>query len=76
MEETSTSTRQPEIEKIKVAYAQIIVGSTVEKPCFQIQYREVGKDYDTIGFGSFCLKNVFEWRDEYLEVVSDKEEEE
>lgn len=71
MEETKRSTLQTEIEKTKVTYAQIIVGGTVDKPYFQIQYHEIGKDYDNIGFGSYYLKNVFEWRDKYLEVVLD-----
>lgn len=30
----------------------------------------VGKDYDNIGFGPYCLNNVFNWREQYLEVVS------
>lgn len=56
--------------KTKVDRAIIIVEGTREKPYFGILYHEVGKDYDNIGFGSYCLNNVFNWREQYLEVVS------
>lgn len=31
-------------------------------------YNEIGKDYDNIGFGSYDLNNVFDWKEQYLEV--------
>lgn len=60
--------------KIKVDHAIIIVEGTREKPYFGIRYHEVGKDYGNIGFGSYCLNNVFDWKDQYLDIVSDKGE--
>lgn len=28
------------------------------------------EDEDRIGFGSYCLTNVFNWREQYLDIVS------
>lgn len=59
--------------KTKVDRAIIIVEGTREKPCFGILYHEIGKDHSNIGFGSYCLANVFNWRDQYLEIVNKEE---
>lgn len=56
-------------ERIEVDKAMIIVEGTKEKPYFEILYHEVGKDYDIVGFGSYDLNNVFDWKEQYLEVV-------
>lgn len=61
-----------ENEKIKVTSIEIIVEGEKENPYFEIKYREVGKNYNNIGYGSFCLDNVLEWRDNCFEVVKRK----
>ena len=66
MRELTTKT---DMERTKVDKAMIIVEGTKEKPYFEILYHEVGKDYDNIGFGSYDLNNVFDWKEQYLEVV-------
>ena len=55
--------------KSKVDKAIIIVSGTKEKPYFEILYHLLGEDDDHIGFGSYCLTNVFNWRERYLEIV-------
>ena len=55
--------------KSKVDKAIIIVSGTKEEPYFEILYHLLGEDEDHIGFGSFCLTNVFNWREQYLEIV-------
>ena len=56
-------------EKIKTHFAKIVVGGTVEKPCFSIWYFDpADKDYH-IGFSSFCLDYVFEWFGEEFEII-------
>lgn len=55
--------------KSKVDKAIIIVSGTKEEPYFEILYHLLGEDEDRIGFGSFCLNNVFNWREQYLEIV-------
>lgn len=59
-------------EKTKVTEAYIIIQGTVEKPYYGILYHEVGKNYDTIGFGSYYLDNVRKWKEEYLEIVEEE----
>ena len=59
-------------EKIKVTSLEIIVTGKVEKPYFEIKYKEVGKRDYNIGYSSYDLNNVFTWRDECFEVVNRK----
>lgn len=56
--------------KAKVDKAIIIVTGTREEPYFEILYHLIGDPDDRIGFGSYCLTNVFNWREQYLEVVN------
>ena len=56
--------------KSKVDKAIIIVSGTKEEPYFEILYHLLNEDEDRIGFGSYCLTNVFNWREQYLEVVN------
>ena len=66
-EETKT---EPNTDiKSKVDKAIIIVSGTKEEPYFEILYHLLGEDEDNIGFGSYCLANVFNWRERYLEIV-------
>ena len=64
-----------EVNKLMVDDYDIIVTGRSEKPYYQIRYHEVGSEPDKydIGFGSYILGNVFEWRDEYFEVVPEDE---
>ena len=55
--------------KSKVDKAIIIVSGTKEEPYFEILYHLLSEDEDHIGFGSYCLANVFNWRGQYLEIV-------
>ena len=57
------------IEKIKVDELSIVVTGAKEKPYFQICYHEVGKGYSNLGFGSYYLDYVFDWKEECFEVV-------
>lgn len=68
MNETKSTTVKA--DKAKVDKAIIIVTGTKEEPYFEILYHLLGEDDDRIGFGSYCLNNVFNWREQYLEVVS------
>lgn len=64
-----------EVNKLMVDDYDIIVTGKPEKPYYQIKYHEVGSEPDKydVGFGSYILGNVFEWRDEYFEVVPEDE---
>ena len=65
MEELTTTIDE---KKIKVDKAMIIVSGTKEKPYFEILYHVVGKDYDNVGYGSYDLNNVFDWKEQYMEI--------
>ena len=62
--------------KLVVDDIEVIVRGIANKPYYEIKYREVGNDDYNIGFGSYDLNNVLKWKEEELEVVSEKEEKE
>jgi len=62
-------------EKIKVTSLEIIVTGTKAKPYFEIRYKEVGKKDYSIGYSSYDLNNVFEWKEESFEIVNQVAEE-
>ena len=57
-------------EKIKVTSLEIIVTGTKEKPYFEIKYKEVGKEDYSIGYSSYDLNNVLDWKEECFEIVN------
>lgn len=60
-------------EKIKVESLNIIVTMIEGKPYYEIKYKEVGDCYCYIGYGSYNLDFVLEWREQYFEVVENKD---
>nr|DAV38759.1 MAG TPA: hypothetical protein [Caudoviricetes sp.] len=69
MSDKEETTMVAEQDKIKVDKIDILVHGTADKPYYVIVYHEIGKDYSNEGFGSYYLKNVFTWKDEYFEIV-------
>lgn len=60
-------------EKNIVTEAEVIVRRTNQVFYFEIKYKYVGaKDY-TIGYGSYNIQLVFQWLDEYFEIVPEEE---
>lgn len=60
-------------EKNIVTEAEVIVRRTNQGFYFEIKYKYAGaKDY-TIGYGSYNIHFVFQWLDEYFEIVPVKE---
>ena len=51
------------MKKMKVKEIDIIVRGKPDKPYYEIKYKEVGKRYYNIGCGSYCIDNVFKWKD-------------
>ena len=62
----------PKTEKIKVTKLKIIVTGTKEKPYFELMYKEVGKEDFNIGYSSYDLNNVFDWKEKCFELVVSK----
>lgn len=60
------------IEKNKVTDLEIIVRMIGDKPYYEVKYREVGKEYYSVGYSSYDLKIVLEYIDTYFEVVTIK----
>lgn len=56
-------------EKTKVESIEIIVEGTKEQPYYEIKYKKVGSDYYCIGYGSYYLECVFEWKEQCFELV-------
>ena len=59
-------------EKIKVESLDIIVTMIDGKPYYEIKYKEVGKRHYNIGYSSYNLDFVLEWREQYFEVIENK----
>ena len=70
MKSESTKTEPDPDLQSKVDKAIIIVSGTKEEPYFEILYHRLGDNDDRIGYGSYCLTNVFNWREQYLEIVN------
>ena len=64
-------TNNKEIEKVKVSSAEIIVTGTADNPYFEIKYFDLSDGEYHIGYSSYDLKNVFQWRDECFEIIKD-----
>lgn len=62
-------------DKTKVSELYVIVDtgiSTEEKPYYELLYKEIGADHRTIGYGSYSLKQVLQWKKEVFEKVSEE----
>lgn len=62
------------VSKIKVLYAKINERTIHNQRYFEILYKEVGKDYECVGYGSFYLSAVQEWLEMYFEVVGKEQD--
>lgn len=62
------------VSKIKVLYAKINERTVHNQRYFEILYKEVGKDYECVGYGSFYLSTVQEWLEMYFEVVGKEQD--
>lgn len=63
-----------EVSKIKVLYAKIIEKPVWNKRYYEILYKEVGKDYECVGYGSYYLSTVQAWREMYFEIVGEEQD--
>ena len=56
------------VDKIKVTKRIIIVTGNNENPYYEINFWTLDGE-EHIGYGSYDLKNVFEWLDDCFEIV-------
>lgn len=69
MDNTYAPTGNKEQEKIKVDSIDIVVTGTKEKPYYAIKYRKIGNNEDYIGYGSYTLEYVLEWKEQCFELI-------
>lgn len=69
MDNTYATTGNKEQEKIKVDSIDIVVTGTKEKPYYAIKYRKIGNNEDYIGYGSYTLGYVLEWKEQCFELI-------
>lgn len=60
-------------QKICTPFAKMIVGGSLEKPCYSIMYFDPTDKMFHIGFSSFCLPYVFQWYHEEFEIIEDSD---
>ena len=58
-----------DVKKTKVESLDIIVTMMEDKPYYEIKYKEVGSDHFCIGYSSYRLDYVLEWKKQYFELV-------
>ena len=56
-------------DKIKVTSLEVIVTGSKIKPYYEIKYKEVGTDNYNIGYSSYNLDSVFDWKEKCFELV-------
>lgn len=69
MDNTYATTKNKEQKKIKVESIDIVVTGTKEKPYYAIKYRKIGNNEDYIGYGSYTLGYVLEWKEQCFELI-------
>ena len=73
-EEESDDVCEPSADKIKVTSLEVIVNGSKRKPYYEIKYKEVGTDNYKIGYSSYNLDSVFDWKEKCFELVKVAEE--
>lgn len=58
-----------DVKKTKVESLDIIVTMMEDKPYYEIKYKEVGSDHFCIGYSTYRLDYVLEWKKQYFELV-------
>ena len=60
---------EPSADKIKVTSLDVIVTGSKRKPYYEIKYKEVGTDNYNIGYSSYNLDFVLDWKEKCFELV-------
>ena len=68
-EEVSDDVCDPSADKIKVTSLEIIVTGSKRKPYYEIKYKEVGTNNYNIGYSSYNLDFVLDWKEKCFELV-------
>ena len=60
---------EPSSDKIKVTSLEVIATGSERKPQYEIKYKELGADHYNIGYSSYNLDFVLDWKEKYFELV-------
>ena len=60
---------EEKIKKIKVTSLDIVVSVFGEKPYYEIKYKKVGENFFHIGYSSYNLDIVLDYKKKYFELV-------
>ena len=63
------SEKEEKINKIKVTSLDIIVTIHGDKPYYEIKYKEVGENFYHIGYSSYDLGIVLDYKKKYFELI-------
>ena len=55
--------------KIKTSEIMIIVGGSADEPCYSIRYYDLSDNEWHVGFSSYWLPYVMDWKNQYFEIV-------
>lgn len=69
MQEAINNRNEDVVEKEKVMFPEIVVRGTDDKPYYEIKYYDVTDKQWHLGYGSYNLEYVMQWKEECLEVV-------
>ena len=58
-------------QKLKAIHPHIVVGGSILKPYYSIEWYDIEKETTTIGFSSYSLPFVFKWMKEEFEVIDE-----
>lgn len=72
MSEEKINVEEMNEEKIQVESLDVIVFMINGRPYYEIKYKEIGNDYYNIGYSSYNLDFVLEWKEKYFEVLENK----
>lgn len=68
-----SNSNETEIEKVKVLDLEVIARGILDKPYYEIKYYDLSDHQYHVGYGSYSLDTVLRYKEEYFEIVSDKE---
>ena len=57
---------KPKSRYVELPFCKIIVTGTAEKPYFNLLYYDKIDNDFRIGYSSYDIKNVFQWKEEYF----------
>lgn len=56
--------------KTKTSEIMIIVNGSADEPCYSIRYYDLSDNEWHVGFSSYCLSYVMDWKKQHFEIVN------